>query len=163
MLADRLAIADLALRYCRAIDRGDFAAVRALYHDDAVEEHGTMYRGDPGGFVAWLPTAMAPWDLTRHELSNSVVALDGDRAEGEHYVRAWHRTKAPDRQEVVVWGRYLDRYTRRDGVWRFARRSLVFDHGLVRPVDEGAVARLGADAPSGRLGPGDPSLDLTLL
>lgn len=162
-LLDHLALVELVMLYCRGIDRRDFALVRSLYHDDAVDDHGTMFSGGPDAFVAWLPRAMAPWELTRHEISNSVVVVDGDRAEGEHLVRAWHRTHPPGRREVTVHGRYLDRYERRDGTWKFLHRSLVFDHGEVREVDEAAQAELGAEAPQGSSGPQDPSWSLALL
>lgn len=162
MLA-RVAIVDLASRYCRGIDRRDFALVRSLYHDDALEEHGSMFTGNPDAFVAWLPEAMAPWDATIHTLGNSVVAFGGDTADCEHQVRAWHRTRTPERREFVVHGRYLDRCERRGGEWKFARRSLVFDHGSIRDVDEAAIAQLGGDAPHGRSDKSDPSWKFPLL
>ena len=162
-LLDRIALTDLVMRYCRGCDRRDFALVRSLYHDDAIDDHGTMFSGGPDEFVAWLPAATAPWELTRHEITNSLFAIEGDRAEGEHLVRAWHRSHPPERREFIVHGRYLDRYERRDGTWKFIHRSLVFDHGEVRMVDEAAMTMLGADAPHGTSGPDDPSWALGLL
>ena len=79
---DQLAIRDLVMRYCRGCDRRDFPLVRSLYHDDAIDDHGTMFRGSADAFVAWLEEATAPWELTRHEIGNSVIVIDGDRAEG---------------------------------------------------------------------------------
>lgn len=160
---DHVALRDLVMRYCRGVDRRDFVLVRALYHDDAIDHHGAMFRGGPDEFVAWLPQAMAPWELTRHEIQNSVFAIDGDRAEGEHLVRAWHRTHPPGRREVIVDGRYLDRYERRDGVWKFSHRALVFDHGEIRQVDEAMLEGMSKDADRGTCGRDDPSWRLDLL
>lgn len=162
-LIDQLALRELVMLYCRGCDRRDFALVRGLYHDDAIDDHGTMFRGGPDEFVAWLEQATALWELTRHEITNSVFAIDGDRAEGEHLVRAWHRTYPPERRELTIHGRYLDTYERRDEVWKFLRRSLVFDHGEMRVVDEAAMEQLGGDAPNGRADRGDPSWSLSLL
>jgi len=162
-LLDRVALTDLVMRYCRGCDRRDFALVRALYHDDAIDDHGAMFSGGPDEFVAWLPTVTAQWELTRHEISNSLFAIEGDRAEGEHLVRAWHRSHPPERREFIVHGRYLDRYERRGGTWKFLHRSLVFDHGEVRTVDEAAMAQMGGDAPHGTSGRDDPSWRLELL
>lgn len=162
-LLDRIALTELVMRYCRGIDRRDYALVRSLYHDDAIDDHGAMFCGGPDAFVAWLPSMMAHWEATIHSIHNSVFAIEGDHAEGEHQVTAFHRTAGPDRQEYVVWGRYLDRYARRDGVWKFLHRALVFDHGTVRPVEEAGFAVLGADAAHGRADRDDPSWTLPLI
>lgn len=162
-LLDQIALRDLVMRYCRGVDRRDFALARSLYHDDAIDDHGAMFCGGPDAFVAWLPEAMAPWELTCHSISNSLFAVDGDRAEGEHHVIAYHRTRPPSRREYIVHGRYLDQYERRGGEWKFARRALVFDHGEIREVDEEAMARLGADAAHGAADMQDPSWQLPLL
>ncbi len=162
-LLDRIALTDLVMRYCRGIDRRDYALVRACYHDDAIDDHGVMFCGGPDDFVAWLPTMMANWDATIHSISNSLFAIDGDSAEGEHVVMAFHRTPPPGRRELIVWGRYLDRYQRRDGVWKFLHRTLVFDHGSVNPVDEAGFAMMGADATHGTADRNDPSWAMPLL
>ena len=162
-LLDQMAIRDLVMRYCRGCDRRDFALVRALYHDDAIDDHGSMFKGNPDDFVAWLPQAMAPWELTIHSISNSLIVVDGDYAEGEHHARAYHRTYSPERKEYIVYGRYLDKYARRDGAWKFLHRSLVFDHGVIRDVDEASFAQLSGDAAMGRVDRDDPSWSLPLL
>ena len=62
---DRIALTDLVMRYCRACDRRDFAQVRTLYHDDAIDDHGAMFRGSPDEFVAWLPEVTSHWCSAR--------------------------------------------------------------------------------------------------
>jgi len=160
---DRVALTDLVMRYCRGCDRRDFALVRSLYHDDAIDDHGAMFRGSADEFVAWLPQVTSHWSLTRHVVSNSLFVIDGDEADGEHYVEAWHRTHGPDAKQFIALGRYLDRYARRDGLWKFTYRSLVFDHGTIVPVDEEAFARMAKDAPNGRADEQDPSFSYPLL
>ena len=162
-LLDEIALRRLVMLYCRGCDRRDFALVRSLYHNDAIDDHGAMFRGGPDAFVEWLPTAVAPWELTIHSITNSVFAIDGDEADGEHLVRAYHRTHPPERREYIVYGRYLDRYQRRSGEWKFLYRSLVFDAGEIREVDEARFARIGADAAHGRSDGDDPSWSMPLL
>ncbi len=162
-IADRMALADLVMRYCRGIDRRDFALVRSLYHDDAIDDHGQMFCGDPDDYVAWLADFMPRWDATVHAIHNSLFVIDGDHAEGEHIVTAYHRTLPPARKEIIIGGRYLDRYQKRGGQWKFAHRSLVFDHGEMRDVDEPGFAALGADAAHGTADRTDPSWQLQLL
>jgi ketosteroid isomerase-like protein len=126
-LLDRLALQDLATRYARAIDRRDRALLLSLYHDDAIDNHGVMFEGGPLAFADWQPVVMAPFEVTAHHLTTLNFQLDGDRADGELYFIAYHRTLPPDSKEVVVTGRYLDRYERRNGTWKIAKRQLVWD------------------------------------
>ena len=44
-LIDKQQLLELSLEYCRAIDRRDFVRLRSLYHDDAIDDHGGMFRG----------------------------------------------------------------------------------------------------------------------
>ena len=53
-LLDHAALRDLVMRYCRGIDRRDFALVRACYHDDAIDDHGGMFHGSADDYVVWV-------------------------------------------------------------------------------------------------------------
>jgi len=160
---DRLEITDLVMRYCRGVDRRDFDLVRSLYWNDAIDDHGEMFCGSPDDYVKWLPTVLEPLDCTIHAISNSMIVVDGDTAEGEHYSYNFHRTREAPRQEIIIHGRYLDRYERRDGVWKFARRKIVFDHGYVQPVNEESLSQAGTDAPHGSDDRNDPSWAMEML
>jgi ketosteroid isomerase-like protein len=118
-----MALQDLATRYARAIDRRDRTPLLSLYHEDAIDSHGTMFEGRPVAFADWQPVVMAPFEVTAHHLTTMNFHVQGDSAEGELYFIAYHRTLPPDSTEVVVTGRYLDRYERRNGTWKIARRS----------------------------------------
>jgi len=39
-MLDEFALRKVVHTYCRAVDRGDFATLRNLYHHDAVDAHG---------------------------------------------------------------------------------------------------------------------------
>lgn len=162
-MLDRLALHDLVMRYCRGVDWRDWGLIRSLYWDDAIDRHGAMFEGGPDALVAWLPTIVAGFELTVHTISNSLYVVDGDVAEGEHYATAYHRTHPPGRREIVIGGRFLDRYELRGGIWKFAERRLAFDHGDTRAVDEAGWAELSAQAPAGTCGRDDPSWALPLL
>ncbi|WP_226016570.1 nuclear transport factor 2 family protein [Novosphingobium sp. FKTRR1] len=126
-IADQFALQQLVQAYCHAIDRRDYVLLRSLYHDDAIDDHGAMFCGGPDAYVAWLPAMMANWAATVHSIGNMLFLIDGDSAEGELQTVAYHRTVATPVREIIAGGRYLDRYRKRDGVWRFWRRSLVLD------------------------------------
>jgi hypothetical protein len=156
-LADKQALHELALTYCRACDRRDFALVRSLYHDDAVDDHGSMFHGTADEYVAWLPRVLSGFEATSHAVLNALYVVDGVRAEGEIYTLAYHRTHPPESQDVFIGGRYLDRYERRRGAWKIAHRSLALDWCRVESVDPGAYQAFAAGAPLGRPDASDPS------
>ena len=126
-LLDKQAIYELIMAYCNAADRHDHVKMRTLYHEDAIDDHGVMFKGGPDEYVAWLPSMMANWAATVHSITNMLFLIDGNRAEGELQTVAYHRTQATPQREIIAGGRYLDVYEKREGVWRFFRRSLVLD------------------------------------
>ena len=138
------ALRDLATRYARAIDRRDMVLLRSVYFEDAVDEHGTAYSGPIEGFVAAFPKLMANFELTNHYICNTSYRIDGDRANGELYFIAYHRTSDPHSKHLVVTGRYLDRYDRRGGEWRISHRRLVWDAVLNIDVTDEDTALLGS-------------------
>jgi SnoaL-like domain len=156
-LIDKQALQELVLTYCRACDRRDYGLLRTLYHDDAIDDHGAMFCGDADQYLAWLPGMLSQFAATVHSLSNMLFVVDGPQAQGELYAVAYHRTHAPQAREIVIGGRYFDRYERRDGVWRFLHRSLALDWCRVTEVDERAYAEVAAAAPAGRADAEDPS------
>jgi ketosteroid isomerase-like protein len=156
-LIDKQALAELVHTYCRACDRRDFALVRTLYHDDAIDDHGTMFSGNADDFVAWLPGVMANFEATVHSITNTLFVVRGDEAQGEIYTHAYHRTAAPDAREIILGGRYLDTYARRAGTWKFLHRALALDWARVQPVDAAAYTQFAAGAPPGRTDRDDPS------
>jgi hypothetical protein len=152
--ADRAALEHLAAAYCHAIDRRDYKLLRALYHDDAIDNHAPFYTGPVDGFVAWLPAMMAAWDATSHVIAGRLYLIDGDYAEGELAAKAYHRTLDGGR-EFIAHGRYVDRYERRLGIWKFSYRALVLDWTEDRAIE--ARADFGTTgAALGRAGPDDP-------
>jgi hypothetical protein len=163
-LLDKQALHELLCTYCRACDRRDYALVRSLYHDDAIDDHGAMFSGSADEFVAWLPSVLGLFEATAHSVANALFVVDGDRTEGESYAHAYHRTPPPDAREIVIGGRYLDRFERRDGQWKFLRRSLVLDWCQTTPVNPSAYGQFAAGAPHGLPDGRDPSyLALSLL
>lgn len=154
-LLDRAALERLVTAYCHAIDRRDFKLVRSLYHDDAVDDHGTMFCGSPDEYVAWLPAVLANWRATSHTITNMLFLIRGDTANGEHPTTAWHRT-ADGTRDVIAHGRYLDQYDRREGVWKFLRRNLVLDWMEERAVEPAQSSRVDGGVELGCGGPDDP-------
>ncbi|MEX1217977.1 MAG: nuclear transport factor 2 family protein [Acidimicrobiales bacterium] len=122
-LADRHAIHDVILHYCRGIDRMDRGLVTQCFHEDAHDTHGS-FRGSVGEFIEWAFALLDRYDSTMHLIANHLVTLNGDAAIAETYGIAYHRSSDPNpRLNLTVGFRYLDRFERRNnGPWRIARR-----------------------------------------
>jgi 3-phenylpropionate/cinnamic acid dioxygenase small subunit len=145
-LIDREEIRDLILRYARGVDRWDWDAVRALYHDDAIDEHGE-YNGDVDGFITWVRTFTGRAAQNMHFLGNCLIEFaDAEVAIVETYfVSAFTREPAATsaagtdtgRQPMhgSVFGRYVDRVERRGGPWRIAHRVVVSEMSRIHAGD----------------------------
>ena len=95
-LADRAELLDLLHAYCRAVDRRDYALLASLYHPDAQDDHGGLFRGSAADYIAWLPGMLARFSSTSHYIHNAEFRLTGDQAEGQSCVVAHHMTLPPD-------------------------------------------------------------------
>lgn len=158
-LLDKQAIHELIHAYANAADRHDHAKMRALYHDDALDEHGHFFKGLAHEFIERLPQIQAPMAILHHNVTTVNLALAGERAEGEVYIVAFHQVRDGERHyDVLIGGRYFDKYEKRAGVWKLSHRSIVADWAWV--ADPSGV-RLEhpflAGAHVGRPGPADPS------
>ena len=148
-LLDKQALLDLATQYCRAIDRRDYVLLRSLYLEGAREDRGAIFCGSSDEFVDWVAKDSVNYELTVHRLFNSQFELDGERAEGEIYAEAYHRTAGDSPQEVIAGGRYLDRYEKRNGRWGFVFRTSTLDRCEVKPLDPEAYTQFVAGSVAG--------------
>ena len=151
-LADRQAITELIHRYCRSMDRIDAELGYTIWHDDAEVDYGATYRGSGRGFIDFVCELHQRALSHSHQISNVLIELDGDRAGSESYVTASLRMSNGGKlQQVTVWGRYIDRWSRREGRWGIDRRVTVIDFDEVRdvvPLSAASIGRRDASDPS---------------
>lgn len=131
-LVDRSAIVELVHAYARAADRRDQTAMRALYHAGATDDHGGFFKGLAEDFIKALPQIQAPMRILHHNVTTTNIAIDHDYAEGEIYVLAYHQVaSAGGTLDLLIGGRYLDRYEKRDSHWKFTHRAVLADWATV--------------------------------
>jgi hypothetical protein len=158
-MLDEFALHKLVHTYCRAVDRGDFATLRELYHHDAVDTHGEISTGSVGELLTTLEASRPHIRSMQHNVTTLNFVVDGKFAEGEIYTIATHTFGARDRDvDVIVGGRYLDKYEKRDDIWKFIERTIVTDWAhvndpssvdLSHPITRGTLkGSPGADDPS---------------
>lgn len=140
-LLDRQAILDCLKRYARGLDRKDIELLKSAYHPDAVDHHGALGDFTPDGLVEdWL-VRDAERTFSQHVLLNSTIEVTGDVAHGETYFQLVVGIKpelaTEDRPALTLsGGRYIDRFERRAGEWRIARRVLIAEYKTaLDPID----------------------------
>lgn len=127
-LLDKQAIHELVHAYCNAADRHDHAKMRALYHEDAIDDHGHFAKGPAMDFIDKLPEIQKGMEILHHNVTTVNIKLDGNKAEGEVYIIAFHKVKDGGKGfDVLIGGRYFDKYEKRNGAWKFSHRAIVAD------------------------------------
>ncbi len=141
LLAER-AIERQLFNYCRGLDRMDRALSRSVWHIDGTAHYHDMFEGSADGFIDWVWQAHAAMECHSHQLSNPLISVDGDKARSETYVTVALWTVPDDdgqQQEIVGRGRYLDRWSCRDGVWAIDHREHVLDMQTIHRLEKVAV------------------------
>jgi SnoaL-like domain len=133
-VADRLAIAETLALYCRGIDRCDAEQLAAVFTPDAHLDYGSG-AAPIAESIAGLMAGLGAMRLTQHNISNTVMRLDGDTARAETSIVALHLIPTPESEiELVVGGRYLDRLVKLEGRWRIAERLYIMDWNRTAPA-----------------------------
>ncbi len=158
-LLDKQAITELLYAYCNASDRHDHEKLRELYHEDAIDDHGAFFKGEAMDFIDKLPDIQGPMKILHHNLTTMNIALDGNYAEGEIYVLAFHQVETDKGlMDVLIGGRYLDKYEKRNGIWKFAYKAVLADWVKVSEPSEVQLDHpFVAGSNIGCPGPEDPS------
>ena len=132
------ALYELVVRRCRAVDRADKELFLSTYHEDALEEHGSV-RGTPREFLEALSKDTMDIEKrplpVQHAISNCLFEIHGDVAYGESYAEV-RRVDEEGRMFIQGFGRMVYRFERRDGVWKIAHRRSLREYAGV-PGDDG--------------------------
>jgi hypothetical protein len=146
---DQFAISDALARYARGVDRRQWEMVRSVFHPDASDDHGA-YRGGIDGLIKWVSARHAPIEQAMHFLGNILIEFaNDDTALVETYFTASVRL-GPEATEsrtsllndaagtshvdTTVLGRYIDRFERRQGEWKIAKRITIYEAIRTQPV-----------------------------
>ena len=149
-LEDVEAIRRLLRDIARGTDRFDGGLLAAAIHADAVLDMGGASPITGADFAAALKPPATPRPGRMHIVTNDRIDVDGDGAASETYILSCQDVLVDGvRKTRLRAGRYLDRFERRDGIWKLAARTLVDEWSRIDEVAE-AVApgrHLGAPAP----------------
>jgi len=165
----RAQIEDVLKRYTRAVDRLDEAALRSCFHPGATM-HAAGSETAADRFCDLVVGMLQELELTHHQIGNIQIDLDshaagdGTVAFGETYFTAIHRIgpagwspfpQAKPGEDLMMRGRYVDRFEDRGGQWAIAHRAIVIDWARFDPPDDrGTVGN--SPQPRGRRDHSDP-------
>ena len=131
-LADLLArdaIRQCLERLARGEDRRDADLLRASFWPDSGFDYA-MYKGTFPEYLAWVVPGADAITNTQHVLGQTLTVIEGDSARAETHVISYHRVDMGEEtgeRDTCIGGRYLDRMERRDGEWRIAHRTMLYD------------------------------------
>jgi len=141
------------------VDRGDPELVASVYHADGTDDHGS-FKGLGSDFAVYATTRLPErYQATQHTIANTIIDfVDDDVANVESHVCARHVRAGGDDGLVLetFGGRYVDRFERRDGAWKIARRLVVHEWNKLEPV---TLAFRPERFAHGVRGPADPIYD----
>ena len=156
MVADKQAITDQLCNYARAMDRIDRELGYAVWHDDGTAQYGEMFTGTGRDFIDWVCGTHAQMIAHTHRITNIFIEIDDEAATSEAYVHATLRFEKDGLLlQGTVFGRYLDRWSKREGRWAIDHRDYVQDIDELREAGASLVGAFG-----GRRDRDDPSYAL---
>ena len=126
VVADRIALQDVMLRYAAGVDERDFAMYQSCFADNVeVLDFGKSPFIGVDAWLAYVRQALDLYGATQHMLGPTLATVDGDRAHGRTDVQALHYLKEPEGQRFILWATYETDFVRIKGVWKISRHRLV--------------------------------------
>jgi hypothetical protein len=123
------AITEVLYRYCRGLDRMDRPMVDTVWHPGGTGDYGAIFNGTGEEFLDWVWPVHASMRRHSHQITNVLIEVDGETAISEAYVTVCLRNEVEPGHlvDIVGRGRYVDRWSRRDGRWAIDHRRYVDD------------------------------------
>jgi 3-phenylpropionate/cinnamic acid dioxygenase small subunit len=132
MTSDEQAIRNLLFDYAERIDRGDIDGMARLF------EHAAYRAGDQTPLTDWKAVANLNKSLvilyddgtprTQHVTTNVRIEVEASGAAASARSRFTVLQRAPGQAlQIIVAGRYHDRFEKHAGSWRFSARHIFMD------------------------------------
>ena len=101
---------------------------------DSYADFGS-YKGSGRGWIDFICQEHLKFLHHSHQVTNIIIETAGVRAGSESYVTATLRSREGSRVlQRQFWARYVDEWSRRDGLWAIDKRECVIDFDSVSEV-----------------------------
>ena len=124
---DRLAIVDLTIAYCWALDTHDWAGLESVFATDATADLAAPPLHGVAEITERVRRALDTLDASQHMVGNHQVVVEegGTSATCRCYLQAQHvRRGTPGGDTFIVGGRYWDALALGPNGWRISHRRL---------------------------------------
>ncbi len=142
-LLDQLEIMSVIQNWALWRDSGEWDKLRTTVHRDAIMT-ATWFHGR---FDEFIEAARASWrkhSRSQHSLGGTTVELNRTRAIAQTRMTILVRSELDGLEvDITCHGRFFDRVEKRNGAWRIARRSVIYEMDRIDPVRPGS--RLALD------------------
>lgn len=126
LIADRIALQDVMLRYAAGIDERDMDLYRSCFTDDVeVLGFGDETINGADAWVDYVKTALEQYGLTQHMLGPQLATVNGDTAHTRSDLQALHYLKDAPTTTVTRWATFRTDMRRVHGEWKIFRHRLV--------------------------------------
>lgn len=140
VLLDKQAVYEVLLGIARGVDRYDPELLSACIHEDALLDMGGETAIAGGTFAAAMKPPAAPPIGRMHLVANPVISVSGDEASCESYIVSCQELSQGEGSETRLRaGRYLDRFERRDGIWKLIHRTMVDEWARTDAVKQAPI------------------------
>ena len=128
---DTAEIMNTLARYATAMDQRDWALLDSVFTEDFVYDAGEWVTHSRAEYLGRLRPYLEGCGPTQHLLGNYQIAIDGDSARTEVYVRAFHvGTRELSSTTYEMFGVYRDEMRRTEAGWRSIHRTLRLQYEL---------------------------------
>lgn len=144
-LLDRAAITQVTQEWGIARDAGRWDRLRACYTSDAVM-HTTWFVGPAAEFVERSMAAARAGARVQHFIGATTMELRDDKAVVETRMVLMVRGLLEGVEvDATCWGRFHDRFVKREGQWRILKRVPVYEKDRLDAVDPSATLSIDRD------------------
>jgi len=137
---DHHEIRQLLATYCHGCDRGDEKEMASVYAQESWDDHGPRKMDGKRFSFETVEEALQTTRLVSHQLGQSLIRIDGDKAGAETYFIASliYPLKEGESVEELnqLGGRYVDTLERADGKWLIKKRICVREWSISHPISK---------------------------
>ena len=141
-LLDQEQIRDVRRRWAYGRDLQEWDLLRSVFHTDATV-HVSWFKGPATEFVqrsSELAKLIKPGEHNRHSFGNMRTLVRGNRAIQETDIQVLVRAFIEGILfDNTTWGRFYDRFEKRDGRWKILQMTCIYEKDRLDPVVPGSV------------------------